>query len=156
MQYSVTVLPRTVNPPYDLSELIDWLGIQYIVRPLPTSVRGFYLKTDQNTYIIVNSRDKRVRQRWTTAHELGHHLYSFASSDMTTAWLTTEHDSDPIEKICDRYAAELLMPESAVRRVAADMRKHCRGRQDWVEAMAKQFDVSHTAMWRRLQEINLL
>lgn len=51
----------------------DHLGLDVVLAPLPTAWSGFYLPIRRGL-IAVNSTHAVVRQRFTIAHELGHHV----------------------------------------------------------------------------------
>ncbi len=94
--------------------------------------------------ILINHDDVAVRQRFTIAHELKHifdHPAREASQDSQPKWL--------IERICDYFAACLLMPRPWIKRAWTA------GIQD-TQQLAEAFDVSHTAIRIRLQQVGLV
>lgn len=101
-------------------------------------------------WIILTNRDEaRVRQRFSLAHELKHilddqttvHLYRRGLLAAGQDWLT--------EKMCDRFAANLLMPRLWIKRA------YVSGSQDPIE-LARLFDVSVDAMRIRLHQLGLV
>jgi hypothetical protein len=82
-------------PPVPVVNIAEDLGLK--VEPRPLGELSGRLEED---VIVVNSNHHPVRQRFTVAHELGHHR------------LHTSHDSTggDIERQADAFAAALLMP----------------------------------------------
>ena len=61
------------EPPVSPGEICRALGITVRVRPFDY-VAGLFVNDDVFPVIVVNSRERRVRQRFTIAHELGHYF----------------------------------------------------------------------------------
>ncbi|MCY4025392.1 MAG: ImmA/IrrE family metallo-endopeptidase [Acidobacteria bacterium] len=66
-------------------------------------------------YICVNARDPEQRQRFTVCHEIGHIVLGLKSDHATQPWSAKR---PPEERMCDLFAAELLMPEGVFRPLA--------------------------------------
>jgi predicted transcriptional regulator len=124
-------------------------GLQFVqvhLRRLPSSGATKWVKP--HWHIILNSLESPVRQRFSLAHELAHiinhpHLHeAYGRLDTPTARLAHE-------RLCDYFAACLLMPRPLVK----DAWAH--GAQDEVE-LAKRFDVSAQAMHVRIIQLGLL
>ena len=94
--------------------------------------------------IFVNPTEPARRQRFTVAHELGHCLLGHGCRDRLKGTLT---EYEPDEAAANQFAAELLMPENAVRYFAAK-----KNLQDLMEI----FDVSQTAIYFRLKNLRLI
>lgn len=150
--YGIRLIPRHIEPPLDLNWLSEWFGVEIEIRPLPKTVAGMYLRTETGTHIILNSNDSPERQRWTTAHELAHHVLCIGRQSPEDAFRVKTDEPDASEAICDRFAAEILMPAALVRRKAEEV-KH--GRFDKTALLANMFEVSTTAMRIRLKELDL-
>lgn len=96
--------------------------------------------------VLVNADEAPVRRRFTIAHEIKHILDDQAASHLRqngTAgpdWLT--------ERVCDYFAACLLMPRPQIKRAYTTVS------QDET-TLAKMFDVSLDALRIRLQQIGL-
>ena len=128
-------LLKTVNarPPVPV-ERIAREHAQVVREPLPSDISGMLvpLPTDDEQArwaIVVNSNDPAVRQRFTIAHELGHlliHRYSTPHADGRYQVRFRDEKSatgsvrEEIE--ANQFAAELLMPERYVRRLAIRLR----------------------------------
>jgi hypothetical protein len=103
--------------------------------------------------ITVNARSSRRRKRFSIGHELGHWYYDrgrvlfCAADDIGRA--APDHVGP--ERIADRFASRLLMPEYLLRPVAG---AHKRIAFEAVQAIGEVFDTSRPATAIRLLEAN--
>jgi Zn-dependent peptidase ImmA (M78 family) len=111
-------------------------------------VSGEYLKTARE--IRVNERESRVRQRFTLAHELGHYALGHEDAPRDTLEAFSSRAVDPQERAANQFAAELLMPSSAVAKLVQS------GSFKSVDELAKAFNVSNVAMTYRINNLGLL
>jgi len=91
---------------------------------------GFLFANADGGYILVNAEDPVPRRRFSAAYELGHFLLHFrlGNADPVGGYLqedetiteADEEDLAAMERQANLYAAELLMPEEACRRIAAE------------------------------------
>ncbi len=113
----------------------------------PTS--GMATQTDSGWVIVLHADEAKVRQRFSMIHELKHVL-----DDPFIEWLyPTKHSQSPedrAERICDYFAACVLMPKMWVKRDWA-----AGGIQD-IARLARRYHVSQVAMAVRLSELGLL
>lgn len=76
--------------------------------------RGFVLVNDKAPFLFINSADAKAAQMFTIIHELAHiwlgESAGFNNDNMLPA-------DDPIEKLCDKVAAEFLVPETHFRKL---------------------------------------
>lgn len=107
----------TDEPPIDLAIIFQRFGITSKRIPLPVA-SGLLLDPDSGI-IFVDSDDLATRQRFTEAHELMEMLFSVRSrsADRSTRGLFLESAK---ERLCDKGAAELLMPLSTFRTYVND------------------------------------
>lgn len=88
-------------------------------RPIPVKTcRGFCLVDDYAPFIFINSSDSKKAQLFTLLHELVHIFTSFSSG---FGELGIEELDDPREALCDRVAAELLVPKKTLCKCAEYM-----------------------------------
>jgi Zn-dependent peptidase ImmA (M78 family) len=90
---------------------------------------GFLFANADGGYILVNADDTVPRRRFSAAHELGHFLLHFRPRDADpvggylqedeTISEVDEEELAAMERQANLFAAELLMPEEACRRIAA-------------------------------------
>jgi hypothetical protein len=120
---------------------------------------GLLFPGERRIYVnAVEAARSSGRRNFTIAHELGHwHLHVQRSQSTKHFCRADQVGGDPaalrealqIEREANRFAAALLMPESAVRRQAIELRLN-------VRVLAARFCVSATAMQVRLEALGLL
>lgn len=109
---------------------------------------GSYDSEDAGTKkptISFNANEPQVRQRFTIAHELGHHCLEHGPRFRDSSY--PSRSSDPKETAANAFAAELLMPENAVRALVEIRKIHD------VQTLARAFNVSNSAMEFRLRTL---
>lgn len=78
----------------------------------PSEFRGFVLVDDYAPLVFVNGADGKAAQMFTLAHELAHVVVgSSAAFDLREM----QPAADPTEQVCNRIAAEFLVPEAELR-----------------------------------------
>lgn len=100
------LLRHTTTPPTDLSAVANGLGVSICVEEINGS--GELRRSGSKLEIVCNSQQSVPRQRFTVAHELGHvliHKIHPAANQRTKE----------IERLCDLFATELIMPAAAFR-----------------------------------------
>ena len=78
----------------------------------PQEFRGFTLADPLSTVIFINGRDTKAAQIFTLAHELGH--VALGESALGNPSLADGANTPAAEQWCNRFAAELLIPKSAL------------------------------------------
>jgi len=121
----------------------DLLGLE--IERAELEVSGMLFPAERR--IIVNADEPETRQRFTIAHELGHWVCQCLEGRMEPVYCRAEDVGvDPEAKALEReanvFAAELLMPEEAVRSSTA-------------ETTAADFGVSAAAMGWRLYSFGI-
>ena len=128
---------------------LPWLTIARR-EDLPTS--GVATKTDFGWLIVLKGNEPLVRQRFSLAHELKHVLDD-EIIDRPDGGLYPSiggySSHERAERVCDRFAAALLIPKPVLRADWAD------GLQD-IAKLAKRYDVSRAAMRVRLSQLGLI
>jgi hypothetical protein len=117
---------------------------------LPTA--GVVSPTDYGWIIVLRATDPMVRQRFTLAHELKHLLDDDLVDQLPGGLYPSTGGysvHERTERICDRFAAALLMPRVLLRADWAD------GLQD-IAKLARRYHVSRPAMGVRLSQLGLL
>ncbi|MEQ8473992.1 MAG: ImmA/IrrE family metallo-endopeptidase [Marinoscillum sp.] len=74
--------------------------------------RGFVLVDDLAPFMFINNSDGKAAQLFTIVHELAH-IWTGHSAGFD--FRTLQPADDPIEVLCDKVAAEFLVPESTFR-----------------------------------------
>ncbi len=88
-------------------------GAHVVVLELPEGVAGAYLARPGLPLLFVNGRQALSRQRFTVAHEFGHHRMGHSSVVDDQAAIGPGA-RDPHEVAANAFAAEFLMPRDAV------------------------------------------
>lgn len=96
------------NDPYELASYKNVLVIPF---NLHDEINGFYKYDRRNKYIFINNNLDDTSQKFVCAHELGH---SQLHPRVNTPFLrkNTLFSTDKIETEANRFAVELLLPDS--------------------------------------------
>jgi transcriptional regulator with XRE-family HTH domain len=141
-------------PPVPVDKLVIGCGVQILPWNFE-DIDGLVVKLDAGAVIWVNKSQAKTRQRFTLAHELGHHLlrhvdefYLDLGGNLSPN-ATGEHPGYNwhAERAANEFAANLLMPASMVRRLSVESTN--------VSALASQFKVSPAAMGFRLTALRI-
>lgn len=108
-------------------------------RSLDDDETGFTIPRGDGSHVITtNSSDTEERQRFTVCHEITHIILGLPSRhDRVPLWAYAKRD--PNERLCDEFAAELLMPHGAWTERASGL-EPC---QRTIEALMAEFVVSY-------------
>jgi Zn-dependent peptidase ImmA (M78 family) len=139
----------------DLLKLIEETGgVPVFIDRLPAGMSGAYRKREGRAYILVSASIALVRQRFTLAHEYGHHVLGHGSlvDDERTL---DDYSRDPKEVQANYFAAEFLAP---VRAVENWMGAHDTPEVDLevVVRLADEFGISASAARIRLETARFL
>jgi Zn-dependent peptidase ImmA (M78 family) len=129
-------------------------GVHAVVLELPEGVAGAYIAKAGRPLLFVNGRQALSRQRFTLAHEFGHHRMGHATVVDEQAAISG-HLHNPNEVSANAFAAEFLMPRDAV---TAWGRAHVRGAVtlEDVLLLAHEYGVSAQAARYALETANVL
>ena len=103
------------QPVHDLLTVVEQTaGIPVALLRLGNGVAGAYIVRRDQSFIFLNGSEAVTRQRFTLAHELGHHRLGHRA--VIDGIETIEgRTTDPLEQQANAFAAELLAPEQALR-----------------------------------------
>ena len=107
--------------------------------------RGFVLVNNKAPFLFINSADAKAAQMFTIIHELAH-VWLGKSAGFDNANLLPA--DDPLEILCDKVAAELLVPEIY-------FLKKWETTQDF-KYLSRIFKVSPIVIGRRALDFNLI
>lgn len=148
------------QPPVPVEEIAQ--GYNLWVEKVPISRRsgisGLLWSIKGITGVQIRQQESPQRQRYTLAHELGHHvMFPQVVEDGHLHPLEAKRGrSDPLERACEYFAACLLMPRRLVLKAAEDIRVlGTLEPADLLNEMAKKFLVSQSAMRIRFAELGL-
>jgi len=110
-----------------------------VYRKIPVDeCRGFVLVDDFAPFMFINNADSKAAQMFTIVHELAHiwtgHSAGFDFRKLQPA-------DDPIEVLCDKIAAEFLVPEIAFNAFWAN--------HPVIKSASRHFKVSEVVIARR-------
>lgn len=138
---------KSTEPPVNVEEVARGCGLQveYVNRG-----KGFFGQLLKERRVIeVQENVHPHRQRFTIAHEIGHHIMGHNPVFCVFDDRSVEDPRRVNEKQAQVFASELLMPEPWIRRYWLELKKD-------FKAMARKFYVSDEAMFRRLENAGLL
>lgn len=142
------------EPGMDLRHIVERLGgeIVYLETSEITSSTGSMLVREDGTFVVYLSRyTSGTRDRFTTAHELGHyflHLPELQAQGVSGPWAFNRHGSNTAEVEANWFAAAYLMPAAAF---TASFEEHG---GDALQ-VAWDFDVSYESARIRVGSLNL-
>jgi Zn-dependent peptidase ImmA (M78 family) len=120
VKLSENLQKKVANPNKLLNFLRDFIERQNILVfqfPMPVEdVRGFALSDDIPKVIVINSKDQVTARIFTLMHEFAHILLNESVIDMPEESLVIENQNE-IEKWCNDFASEFLLPESLAREI---------------------------------------
>ncbi len=143
------------GPLPDLLEAVEEkAGAHAVVLELPDDVAGAYIAKPDCPLLFVNGRQVVARQRFTLAHEFGHHRMGHTTVIDEQA-VISGHTHDPNEVSANAFAAEFLMPRDAI---TAWGREHVSGAVtlDHVMLLAYEYGVSSQAARYALETAKVL
>lgn len=135
------------GPVPDLLRAVEDGGLAVSVIDLPEGISGAYARRQGQGFAFVSLREAAVRQRFTLAHELGHHEFRDGGV-MDSSANVFGRPTAVRERRANAFAAEFLAPLAAVQRWT-----QARAEADvslvTVVALASWFRVSaHVALYR--------
>ena len=100
------------SPVPDVLESVEQAGVAVAILDLGPGLAGAYLHPLERPVAFVNGRDSSARQRFTLAHEFGHHRLKHGQVVDEPPALS-DYAFDPNEVQANYFAAEFLMPKAA-------------------------------------------
>lgn len=146
-----------LEAPVDISIVTGRLGIDLYKEEFVEEIDGMYLRIPDAPPVIAinNSYFKPIgRQRFSTAHEIGHHLLCKHTESESRLFFvdSVRTRKTSLERACDKFAALLLMPDHLVKQWYDELAANPENR---VAIMCERFGVSNWAMKIRLKEMGL-
>ena len=151
------------TPPFRPDEYASLKGVTTIIKADLGQTSGMLLRLPNSHIIKLNSSHHPVRQNFSLAHEIGHILLDEIEKEHT---LGREHyvtnpsyrisgtpkkgKGNPIERLCDIAATELLMPENVFRKYLNIFGVSVTA----IERLAKTFQVSIPSTAMRVAEVS--
>jgi len=150
-------IPKTQSH-VDVEGVAKKLGLAVVRMPLGDDISGMLVTKAGKTTICIANDQHTNRQRFTIAHEIGHHVlrHLFAGEhvhvDRVIMRNAPSSDGTDIREIeANQFAACLLMPEHMVHDHLQALKSQYV--EDVVPQLARQFKVSEQAMAFRLSSL---
>jgi Zn-dependent peptidase ImmA (M78 family) len=142
-------LSETFGPPVPVEAIATSLPRVVVkrVEGLPSSGRAQW--NGSEWVLLLDSREAKVRQRYSLAHELAHVIWHPLAA-VCLPDTKRSRESDRLEGACEYFAACLLMPRIWMKRAFFD-----EGIQD-VPSLSRLFGVSWLAMRVRLEQLGFV
>jgi Zn-dependent peptidase ImmA (M78 family) len=150
------------GPPVDVREIAKKLGLTVLVEDLDEDISGLLTTAEKDRTICVNKKHSRNRQRFSMAHEIGHHQlgHQFVHGEhvhvdrgvqisQRSGRSSEAIDAKEIE--ANQFAACLLMP-----RIMLEAEVELPVSDEQVKVLARKFGVSEQAMTIRLSRLGFL
>jgi Zn-dependent peptidase ImmA (M78 family) len=148
---------RITKPPVPVEKIAEQYRLDIRLAPYEGDLSGALVRTDDETFIGVNSNHHPNRQRFTVAHELAHF---FLHKGMRlhidkNIWVNWRDDQSSKavqwqEIQANQFAAELLMPTAFLKK---DLNRIGRVNEHLVQILARKYRVSSQAMDIRLNNL---
>lgn len=156
-----------INPPYKTKSIYKGSAFSYfrgvlekkgiivtqITEVSLEEIKGLSIYYDKYPIIAVNNKDYERAKVFSLFHELAHLIRRSSSLCM----IDFDDRNDDEEKLCDKIAAEILMPDSSFREIAKEIKDEYFG---WsttcMQSIGDKFAVSSASVVRRLYDIGLI
>jgi Zn-dependent peptidase ImmA (M78 family) len=141
----------------DIWALLERLGVAVAIRDFGRdSGDGLYLWEQGDALIVVNQSSRPSRQRFTAAHELGHHeMHRFEAEQLLFADQNIFGSQDVQEVEANAFAAYLLAPDEGIRQRLGEHRGDAITPEMVIELMGT-FELSYESMTWRLLNTGLI
>jgi len=108
----------------DIFSVIESAGLVLGLEPFPRLSGAYFAEPGAQPGVVVNANHPPSRQRYTAAHELGHHVLKHGTSvdpeiDSLLRW--GGKNLPDIEKVAESFAAWFLMPRALVLKSLANL-----------------------------------
>jgi Zn-dependent peptidase ImmA (M78 family) len=156
------------RPPVKIKDIAEGLSLEVVPHYIADNISGVLMAKGTSGTIAFNPNDPEVRQRFTIAHELGHfilHRKNSTSSEQlfidrdflvkyrsSNKYSPSEYEQ---EQQANAFAATLLMPEEFVLAELAKIDYDDLTEIELIDALARVFEVSPTAMTYRLANLDI-
>lgn len=141
---------RIQKPPVDVDAIALEEGLSFELTTFSVASGAYVGLGDGHGRALIARGESAVRQRYSKAHELAHHLIDRQHETWQLAPSFRGHDRHwPHEK----FAAYLLMPRGWVIATVEHAMQNGRSGAQLVERVARVFDVSRAAAAVRLREL---
>ena len=149
---------KTKETAFPISKILEKENIKLMDFDIGNDdVSGAILIDNGNTQILVNSKDKRTRRRFTVAHELGHYYLHREQFQQDEAFIDYRDGSKNKRELeADYFAGYLLAPTEKIEEIYCVLKKIYSEISDRITWLSERFNVSRNAMYVRLSQEGIL
>jgi Zn-dependent peptidase ImmA (M78 family) len=155
------LLPE-ISLPINIEEIAVLRGLTVMEYPLGDDVSGLLSIENGVGVIGYNSKEPKVRKRFTIAHELGHYEMHRDKSDLfvdkqfiyRSQYSNSSAINQTMEQEANAFASAILMPTNLLR-AKIEMTNIDLGSEESIKELAKLFEVSTTAMSIRISSLGM-
>jgi Zn-dependent peptidase ImmA (M78 family) len=155
------------GPPVPVKQIAVAEKVHVMESAISGDVSGALMRLNGVAMIAVNINHHPNRQRFTIGHELAHYCLDHKGENEHLDWQFTvlrrdqrsSEATDAHEMEANFFAASLLMPKEFVRRDVSQLTRfngEVDLRDDDIKSLARQYEVSETAMRYRLNSLGLV
>lgn len=148
------------SAPVDVQSIAESEGISVLRGQMSPDMSGALYREQGRTAMAINGGHAPARQRFTIAHEIGHHLLHPGEDlhlDRVLAFRRSGVPGDRKEAEANEFAANLLMPEPFLRELVNEFELFTLpDPMNRIALLASDFRVSQAAMTYRLINLRLL
>lgn len=146
------------QPAVHVEEVAVSLGLTVLYQTLPDDISGMLVSRGSAGCIVVQAKDTERGQRFTIAHEIGHHClkhqfepgaHLHIDRGFTISFRARFANVDRREAEANEFAATLLMPARLIRKAVSDLRPKSLS-EHHIDTMAELFQVSVPTLMLRL------
>jgi Zn-dependent peptidase ImmA (M78 family) len=150
--------------PVPIFEIVKAMDLQLLEYNLGEETSGVLVVENGRGSIGYNPKDSYTRRRFTVAHEMGHYvLHSNANELFVDNFFLIKFRKNNIytkeeysqEQEANAFAAALLMPEDFINKELLNKDVSNVDEGDFIEMLARKFEVSVAAMSFRLANLNI-
>lgn len=113
-------LDTSFDGPIDVLTIARQLGLILMLQPLD-NLLGFYVRGDDRSGIVINNQIPESLQRFTLAHEIGHHVLGHEGTADDAHALGRFDPNNLLEQAAQAFASSLLMPLPLITSVLRDL-----------------------------------
>jgi len=152
------------HAPVPIEKFAKTLGARIYYQSLEDNISGFLYRDKDQNVIGVNTHHARVRQNFTTAHELGHLMLHdqeqlHVDHDFRVVRLrdsASSQGADEAEREANLFAATLLMPETFLNADLAGLEFFDLLDDSVLLDLARKYGVSTQALVNRLKNLGYM
>lgn len=114
--------------------------------------KGFAIVDELAPVVFINSKDYKVSQTFTLAHELAHIWIGESGVSSLNYRVVSDQQTNAVDRQCDKIAAEVLVPTAQF----TGRWNQARDANENIRILARQYRVSRFVALRRARELGLL